>query len=49
MNDETNMPVRGHVAFLNSYAPDDEALYDDVENEQRVTPPVDRRWSDRSR
>jgi hypothetical protein len=28
-DEELNRRVRGHTAFLNSYAPEDEGLYDD--------------------
>ena len=27
--DTAPQPIRGHSAFLNSYAPEDEGLYDD--------------------
>jgi hypothetical protein len=29
--DNAVIPIRGHSAFLNSYAPEDEGLYDDCE------------------
>jgi hypothetical protein len=29
--DETNRPTRGHGAFLDSYSPEDEELYDDCQ------------------
>jgi len=29
LTEDSTLPIRSHIAFLNSYAPEDEGLYDD--------------------